>query len=286
VVCSSLKNSGKGSAGIYRYGFNGKEKDEEGMGGGGSTYDYGFRIYNPQIGKFLSVDPLTKSYPWYTPYQFAGNMPIAAIDLDGLEEQVVVYGLDNDGNSIVMAVFNDREIIEQLYEQNALGNNQYGTFANVDQYHAEGLAPTTGTLEIHEYPGGSRHASYDKDGVPVKSASGSGDGIFMDKYGIINYGNGSFGDDKVRAKNTTWMEGFLEVMELWGWRKPKSTNPLVDPQKENPVKQDGGSRGEVLKDASEEVVGTVEKVFDEGRKQERTVHTESKIDGTREVIIK
>ncbi len=41
----------------YRYGFNGKEKDDEGMGGGGSTYDYGFRIYNPQIGKFLSVDP-------------------------------------------------------------------------------------------------------------------------------------------------------------------------------------------------------------------------------------
>jgi predicted nuclease of predicted toxin-antitoxin system len=33
----------------------------------------------------LSVDPLTKDYPWYTPYQFAGNTPIQAIDLDGLE---------------------------------------------------------------------------------------------------------------------------------------------------------------------------------------------------------
>ena len=33
----------------------------------------------------LSVDPLTKSYPWYTPYQFAGNNPILNIDLDGLE---------------------------------------------------------------------------------------------------------------------------------------------------------------------------------------------------------
>ena len=71
----------------YRYGFNGKEEDAEGMGGGGSTYDYGFRIYNPSIGKFLSVDPLTCAYPWYTPYQFAGNMPIWAIDVDGLEEK-------------------------------------------------------------------------------------------------------------------------------------------------------------------------------------------------------
>jgi hypothetical protein len=32
------------------------------------------------------VDPLTRSYPWYTPYQFAGNNPIKFIDLDGLEE--------------------------------------------------------------------------------------------------------------------------------------------------------------------------------------------------------
>jgi len=70
----------------YRYGFNGKEKDNEGEFGSITNYDYGFRIYNPAIGKFLSVDPLTKSYPYYTPYQFAGNKPIQSIDLDGLEE--------------------------------------------------------------------------------------------------------------------------------------------------------------------------------------------------------
>ncbi|MBT1705808.1 hypothetical protein [Chryseosolibacter indicus] len=33
----------------------------------------------------LSVDPLTKAYPELTPYQFASNRPIEAIDLDGLE---------------------------------------------------------------------------------------------------------------------------------------------------------------------------------------------------------
>ena len=79
------------NGGGYKYGFNGKELDANGtgMGGGGNTYDYGFRIYNPQVAKFLSVDPLIASYPWYTPYQFAGNKPIWAIDLDGLEERVV-----------------------------------------------------------------------------------------------------------------------------------------------------------------------------------------------------
>src|SRR5436189_5092889 len=60
----------------YRFGFNGKEKDPEAIAGGGPSYDYGFRIYHPGIAKFLSVDPLIRSFPWYTPYQFAGNKPI------------------------------------------------------------------------------------------------------------------------------------------------------------------------------------------------------------------
>lgn len=58
------------TASNYRYGFNSKEMDNEPYGQG-NEYDYGFRIYNPRIGKFLSVDPLANKYPWYTPYQFA-----------------------------------------------------------------------------------------------------------------------------------------------------------------------------------------------------------------------
>lgn len=69
----------------FKYGFNGKEKDDE-VKGEGLQYNYGFRIYDPRLGEFLSEDPLTMSYPWYTPYQFAGNRPINSIDLDGLEE--------------------------------------------------------------------------------------------------------------------------------------------------------------------------------------------------------
>ena len=71
--------------GDYRYGFNGKENDSDGEFSSLTHYDYGFRIYNPAIGRFLSVDPLTNEYPELTPYQFASNTPIQAIDLDGLE---------------------------------------------------------------------------------------------------------------------------------------------------------------------------------------------------------
>ncbi len=74
----------------YRYGYNGKEMDNE-PNGTGNSYDYGFRIYNPRMARFLSEDPLEPKYPELTPYQFAGNMPIWAIDLDGLEPSTYPY---------------------------------------------------------------------------------------------------------------------------------------------------------------------------------------------------
>jgi RHS repeat-associated protein len=70
------------SSNKYRYGFNGKENDKDISEGG---QDYGMRIYDARLGKFLSVDPLASSFPYYTPYQFAGNTPLQAVDLDGEE---------------------------------------------------------------------------------------------------------------------------------------------------------------------------------------------------------
>ncbi|WP_188133868.1 RHS repeat-associated core domain-containing protein [Chitinophaga sp. CF418] len=65
-------------------GFNGKENDNE-IIGEGSQRDYGMRVYDPRLGKFLSIDPLSRKYPELTSYQFASNRPIDGIDLDGLE---------------------------------------------------------------------------------------------------------------------------------------------------------------------------------------------------------
>jgi RHS repeat-associated protein len=89
--------SGLWSAVSYRFGFNGKENDNE-VKGTGNQQDYGMRIYDPRIARFLSADPLIvqgQQYPWYSPYQFAGNKPIQATDLDGLEEYVVVCYYQN-----------------------------------------------------------------------------------------------------------------------------------------------------------------------------------------------
>jgi RHS repeat-associated protein len=68
----------------YRFGFNGKENDAD-VKGDGDQIDYGARVNDPRLGRFMSEDPLTKGYPELTPYQFASNTPIQAADLDGLE---------------------------------------------------------------------------------------------------------------------------------------------------------------------------------------------------------
>ena len=74
------------SGGQYRYGFQGQEKDNE-IKGDGDIIDFTYRVYDPRIGRFLSIDPLVKKYPFYSPYHFSSNQPIHAPELEGLESQ-------------------------------------------------------------------------------------------------------------------------------------------------------------------------------------------------------
>ncbi|HEY4877043.1 MAG TPA: RHS repeat-associated core domain-containing protein, partial [Puia sp.] len=83
----------------YYFGFNGKEKDDEAKGSN-NQIDYGSRIYDPRVGRFLSLDPLKEKFSWYSPYQYAGNKPIWAIDLGGLEEVTLSDVWNNKANII------------------------------------------------------------------------------------------------------------------------------------------------------------------------------------------
>ena len=63
------------------YGYNDKELWED---GDLNWLDYGFRNYDPQIGRFLQIDPLSDEYEDLSPYLYAYNDPIGNVDEDGL----------------------------------------------------------------------------------------------------------------------------------------------------------------------------------------------------------
>ena len=73
------------------------EKDNEPKGLGNSL-NFGARIYDSRLGRWLSVDPLEAKYPSLSTYNFAGDNPIMFIDPDG--ERLV---LANDANGYVLA---------------------------------------------------------------------------------------------------------------------------------------------------------------------------------------
>ena len=79
---------GRTVSGGYRYGFQNQEKDDE-VKGEGNSVNYTFRMHDPRLGRFFSIDNLANKYPWYSPYQFAGNSVILLIDEQGLDPKPV-----------------------------------------------------------------------------------------------------------------------------------------------------------------------------------------------------
>ena len=71
------------SSSSYDYGFNGMRKDDEIHGATGTSYDFGARLYDPRVGRWLSLDMKSSKYPANSPYGFVANNPILNVEVDG-----------------------------------------------------------------------------------------------------------------------------------------------------------------------------------------------------------
>lgn len=104
-----------------KYNYSGKEEQRKEFldGSGLETYDFNFRIHDPQICRFWQIDPLSSEMPASTHYSFAANNPIKYVDLMGLSpnepnEPCYITTTYVDKNSRVLNVVNDgkTEIIQ------------------------------------------------------------------------------------------------------------------------------------------------------------------------------
>ena len=89
------------SAEGYRFGFNGKEGDSE-IKGEYNSYDFGARVYDSRLGKFLTIDPKSKDYSWQSSYAYFLNSPVAQIDFNGEGDYYSKDGrnLGSDGKKV------------------------------------------------------------------------------------------------------------------------------------------------------------------------------------------
>jgi RHS repeat-associated protein len=92
------------------FGFQGQLKDDELNASVGTSYAFEYRVHDPRVGRFLSVDPLAAKYPWNSSYAFSENRVIDGFELEGLEHlNNKYYVWQNAEGKAVISLFDSHE---------------------------------------------------------------------------------------------------------------------------------------------------------------------------------
>lgn len=141
------------SSGAYRFGFNGKEEDDE-LNVDGGSYDFGARIYDGRLGRFVTIDPHWKRYQYVSTYVYCSNQPLLLKDEDGRDNVIYIVQAQNSDCSYSV----DHQEIQKMANEmnaalNAMGiNNVTVVYFNTkfpgQQFHREEMASTDAIIYI------------------------------------------------------------------------------------------------------------------------------------------
>ncbi len=106
----------------YRYGYQGSEKDDE-IKGNGNSYTTEFRMLDPRLGRWLSIDPLASSFPGQSPYCTFDNNPIMFNDPSGLAAE----GGPGDGDKKTFSGPSLQEVAQSAQKNSNSGALEWGT---------------------------------------------------------------------------------------------------------------------------------------------------------------
>ncbi len=110
--------------GDIKYRYNGKEMQDMKIGGRGlDWYDYGFRFYDPALGRFPSLDPKADEFENLSPYNYASNNPVTCIDLWGIQGRPVNKVRDQKGNITAATTSAQQSTYISTMEPKTISNN-------------------------------------------------------------------------------------------------------------------------------------------------------------------
>ena len=109
------------SARGYRYGFQNQETDPEFWDG---AISFKYRVEDPRINRFFSIDPLASNFPWNSPYAFSENRPIDGLEMDGLE--VVLVNKVHDADIYNIGMKNNDKSAVHIYTHATPSNIDLG----------------------------------------------------------------------------------------------------------------------------------------------------------------
>lgn len=150
LVYSAQEERQKRCTNSYRYGFNGKEKED---GWSEGNYSFEFREYDSRTIRFNSIDLLSSKYPFQSPYVFAANSPIQLVDVLGLGPGDIAPG-EKKGNAGSDIEYSSQTEAQKTIQQKSLlapngkwyavPENANYTYSNgyqevADQIKAEGV---------------------------------------------------------------------------------------------------------------------------------------------------
>ncbi|MBP9121258.1 MAG: hypothetical protein KBF59_10380 [Ignavibacterium sp.] len=121
------RNWSAGSADGYRFGFNGMESDDE-IHGNELSYSTTYRMYDPRLGRWLSLDPKTRAFE--SPFVSFSNSPIVKVDPNGDSDYYTQDGdyIGSDGTKGAdIFVITDKSVTKQIKAQTkeTLKNSDY-----------------------------------------------------------------------------------------------------------------------------------------------------------------